>query len=213
MRYAYGEKFMKNTRSILSLGTNYPIIQFAAIHGFNNVLGGQYIYNRFDVKITKSFFTKYIGTTSFTFNAGLIDRDIPYVNLFNAKASFISFNLYSPVSFATMRMNEFTSDRYASLFLSHNFGTLIYRSKFFSPEPEIVTNLGIGSLSHPENHIKESETKSFPKGYFESGIVLNKMLRLGVTDVGLGWFYRYGPYAMPTANENMAWKVAFHFVF
>jgi hypothetical protein len=213
MRYAYGEKFMKNTRSILSLGTEFPIIQFAAIHGFNNVLGGQYIYNRFDVKITKSFSTKYVGTTSFTFNAGLIDRDIPYVNLFNAKASFISFNLYSPGSFATMRMNEFTSDRYASLFLSHNFGTLLFRSKHFSPEPEIVTNLGIGSLSHPENHIKESETKSFPKGYFESGIVLNKMLRLGVTDLGIGWFYRYGPYAMPTSNENMAWKVAFHFVF
>ena len=212
MRYAYGEKFMKNTRSILSLGTEYPIIQFAATHGFNNILGGQYIYNRFDLKVTKSFFTKYVGTTSFNFQAGLIDRDIPYVNLFNARASFISFNLYSPGSFATMRMSEFTSDRYASLFLSHNFGSLLFRSKYFSPEPELVTNLGFGSLSHPENHLGES-VKSFEKGYFESGIVINKMIRLGVTDLGIGWFYRYGPYTMPTANENMAWKIAFQFVF
>lgn len=212
MRYAYGEKFMKNTRSILSLGTEFPIIQFAATHGFNNILGGQYVYNRFDIKATKSFFIKYFGTTSFTFEAGLIDRDIPYVNLYNAKASFISFNLYSPASFATMRMSEFTSDRYATLFLSHNFGTLLFRSKYFSPEPELVTNLGIGSLSHPENHLGES-VKSFEKGYFESGIVLNKMIRLGVTDLGLGWFYRYGPYAMPTFNQNMAWKIAFQFVF
>ncbi len=212
MRYAYGEKFMKNTRSILSLGTHYPIIQFAATHGFNNILGGQYIYNRFDLKVTKSFFTKYVGTTSFTFEAGFIDRDIPYVNLFNAKASFISFNLYSPGSFATMRMSEFTSDRYASLFLSHNFGTLLFRSKYFSPEPEIVTNLGIGSLRHPENHLGEN-IKSFEKGYFESGLVINKIIRLTFTDLGIGWFYRYGPYAMPTANENMAWKIAFQFVF
>jgi hypothetical protein len=109
-------------------------------------------------------------------------------------------------------MNEFTSDRYASLFLSHNFGTLLFRSKYFSPEPELVTNLGIGSLSHPENHLDE-DVKSFEKGYFESGIVINKMVRLGVTDLGLGWFYRYGPYAMPTAKENMAWKIAFQFVF
>ena len=212
MRFAYGEKFMKNTRSILSLGTSYPIILFAATHGFNDILGGQFDYNRFDFKISHSFFTKYLGTTSYTFEAGLIDRDIPYVNLYNAKASYRSFTLYSPASFATMRMNEFTSDRYASLFLSHNFGTLLFRSKYFSPEPEIVTNLGIGSLSHPENHLDE-DVKSFEKGYFESGIVINKMVRLGVTDLGLGWFYRYGPYAMPTAKENMAWKIAFQFVF
>ena len=212
MRYAHGEKYMKNTRSILSLGTNYPIIQFAATHGFKNILGGQYEYNRFDFKISQSFFTKYLGTTSFTFEAGLIDRDIPYVNLYNAKASYRAFALYSPSSFATMRLNEFTSNRYASLFLSHNFGKLLLRSKHFSPEPELVTNLGIGSLSHPENHM-EQDVKSFEKGYFESGIVLNKMLRLGVTDIGFGWFYRYGTYAMPTAKENMAWKIAFQFVF
>ena len=212
MRYAYGEKFMRNTRSILSLGTHYPIIQIAATHGFNNLLGGQYIYNRFDLKVAKSFFTKYVGTTSFTFQAGLIDRDIPYVNLYNAKASFISFNLYSPGSFATMRMNEFTSDRYATLFLSHNFGTLLFRSRYFSPEPEIVTNLGIGSLKHPENHLGEN-VKSFEKGYFESGLVINKIISLKFTDLGIGWFYRYGPYAMPTAKENMAWKIAFQFVF
>ncbi len=211
MRYAYGEKFMKNTRSILSLGTNYPIIQFAAMHGFDNWLNGQYEYNRFDLKISKSFFTKYVGTTSFTFQGGLIDRDVPYVNLFNAKASFRPFTLYSPGSFATMRMDEFVSDRYASLFISHNFGKLLFRSKYFSPEPELVTNLGIGSLSHPENHLKE-DIKSFEKGYFESGIAINKMLRLGLMDVGLAGFYRYGPYSLPTAGENMAWKITFQFL-
>jgi len=212
MRYAYGEKFMKNSRSILSLGTTYPIIQFAATHGFNNLIGGQYTYNRFDLKISGSVFTKYVGTTSVTFEAGLIDRDIPYVNLFNAKASYQPFALYSPGSFATMRMDEFTSDKYASLFISHNFGRLLFRSKYFSPEPELVTNLAIGSLSHPENHLKEG-IRSFEKGYCESGIVMNKILRLGVSDLGFGWFYRYGPYSLPTAKQNMAWKIALQFVF
>jgi len=212
MRYAYGEKFMKNTRSILSLGTQYPIVQFAAIHGFNDLLGGQYTYNRFDLKISKSIFTKYFGTTSFTFEAGFIDRDIPYVNLYNAKASYKPFALYSPGSFATMRMDEFTSDRYASIFITHNFGRLLYRSKYFSPEPELVTNLGIGSLRHPGKHLKDG-IRSFEKGYCESGIAINKILRLGLTDLGLAWFYRYGPYALPTVKENMAWKIAFQFVF
>ncbi len=211
MRYAYGEKFMKNTQSTISLGTDYPIVQFYAAHGFNNLLNGQYKYNRFDLKISKSVFTRYFGTTTLTLRAGLIDRDIPYVNLYNANASFKPFSLYSPGSFSTMRMDEFTADRYAALFFSHNFGKLLFRSKYFTPEPELVTNLGFGSLSHPENHIKDN-IQSYKRGYYESGIVFNKILRLGVTDIGFAWFYRYGPYAFPTPHENMAWKLAFHFI-
>jgi hypothetical protein len=211
MRYAFGEKLMNNSGSTISLGTNFPIVQFAAVHGFNNLLQGQYEYNRFDLKISKSLFTKYIGTSSFTFQAGLIDRDIPYVNLYNAKASYRPFTFYSPGSFATMRMDEFTADRFASVFISHNFGKLLFRSKHFNPEPELLTNLGIGSLSHPENHIREG-IKGYEKGYFESGVAINKILRLGVTDIGFAWLYRYGPYSMPTPKENMAWKLAFQFV-
>lgn len=211
--YAYGEKFIRNTKSTISLGTKYPIISFYAGHGFNGMLGGQYEFNRFDLKISKSIFTKYLGTTSINFQAGFIDRDIPYVNLYNARAAYNKiFALYSPGSFATMRMDEFTSDRFACLYLSHNFGTLLLRTKHFKPEPELVTNLGIGSLLHPENHQKEG-IKSFKKGYFESGIVMNKILRLGLVDVGAAWFYRYGPYALPTNKENIAWKIAFHFAF
>ena len=211
LRYAYGEKFIKNTRSIVSLGTNYPIVQFSAIHGFNDVLDGQYIYNRFDFKVNKSFFTKYIGKTTLDLQAGFIDRDIPYVNLYNARSSYRPFTFYSPGSFATMRMDEFTADRYAALFISHNFGKLLYQSKHFKPEPEFVTNIGIGALRHPENHEKEN-IKSYEKGYYESGIVLNRLLRLGLTDIGMAWFYRYGPYSLPTPKENLAWKIVFQFV-
>jgi hypothetical protein len=108
-------------------------------------------------------------------------------------------------------MDEFTADRFASVFISHNFGKLLFRSKHFNPEPELLTNLGIGSLSHPENHIREG-IKGYEKGYFESGVAINKILRLGVTDIGFAWLYRYGPYSMPTPKENMAWKLAFQFV-
>ena len=212
IRYAYGEKFLKNNLNAISLGTEYPILQFSMSHGFKNMLGGQFDYNRFDFKINKSFTIKYVGKTTLTMLAGLIDKDIPSVNLYNANASYTkSFSLYSPGSFATMRMDEFTADRYAALFITHNFGKLLFRSKHFKPEPELVTNLGIGSLSHPENH-KMDGIKSYEKGYFESGLVINSLLRLGITKVGFAWFYRYGPYSLPTINENMAWKIAFQFI-
>ena len=214
LRYAYGEKLLRNAKSTIPLGTHYPIVQFYAAHGFNNLIGGQYEYNRFDLKISKSIFIKYFGTTSITGLAGYIDRDLPYVNLYNSRSSYKPFTFYSPGSFATMRMDEFAADKYASLFISHNFGKLLFRSKHFKPEPELVTNLGIASLSHLDNHIKEGVTglKSYEKGYYESGLVINKLLRLGLTDVGLGWFYRYGPYAFAVPKDNMAWKISFQFI-
>jgi hypothetical protein len=208
MRYAFGEKFLKNAHSILSLGTKYPVLEFSALHGFDNILNGQYAYNRFDLKLSKSFFIKYVGTTSLVLEAGWINKDIPYVNLYNARASFYSnFTLYSPGSFSTMRMNEFTADKYAALYLSHSFGKLLFRSEYFSPEPQLVTNLGFGSLSNPQYN-SGVDMQGYPKGYFESGIVINRMLHLGITDVGVAWFYRYGPYSLSTPAQNMAWKIA-----
>jgi len=214
LRYAYGEKLLKNAKSIVSLGTHYPIIHLYAVHGFDNLFGGQYTYSRFDLKITKSTFIKYIGTTSINLWAGFIDRDLPAVNLYNGRPSYRLFTLYSPGSFATMRMGEFAADRYASVFFSHNFGKLLFRSKHFKPEPELVTNLGIGTLKHPENHLLDGKTglKSYEKGYFESGLIINKIFRLGVSDIGFGWMYRYGPYAFPAPKDNMAWKISIQFI-
>jgi len=213
IRYAFGEKLFKNANSTISLGTKYPIVQFTAIHGFTNtMLGGKYTYNRFDLRITKSFFTKYVGTTTLILDAGIIDRDIPSVNLYNSKASFGDPFLYCPGSFNTMRLNEFSSNTFASLFFSHNFGQLLFRTRRFKPEPELVTNLAIGSLHNPENHIYP-DLKSFEKGYFESGMVINGLLRVGLMDLGIAGFYRYGPYALPTVKENIAGKIAFKFVF
>ena len=211
LRYAYGEKYLKNTHTAISMGTNYPILNFYYGHGFNGFTGGEFSYNRYDLKISKSLLIKYFGTTSVTLHAGYIDRDIPYVSLYNMTASYSKFSLYSPESFSTMRMNEFTADRYASIFLSHDFGKLLYRSKHFNPKPAIVTNFGIGSLRHPENHQKQ-ELGSFDKGYFESGLIINNLWDLQILNLGAGWFYRYGYYSLPTVKENMAFKLAIQFI-
>jgi len=212
MRYAFGEKFLKNAHSIISLGTKYPVLEFSALHGFDNILNGQYTYNRFDLKISKSFFIKYVGTTSVMLEAGWISKDIPYVNLYNARAAFYSnFTLYSPGSFSTMRMNEFTADRYTALYFSHSFGNLLFRSKYFSPEPSLVSNLGFGSLSNPQSN-QGVEIQGYPNGYFESGLLIDRVLHFGITDLGIAWFYRYGSYSLPTPAENMAWKIAIRFV-
>ena len=204
-RFAYQEKFLKNARTQISLGTKYPVVYLQYSHGIDNLLDGEFNYNRYDLKVSHSVYIKYLGKSSITLNAGIIDKNIPYTDLYNAMASFRQFTVYVPNSFATMRMNEFVSDRYVSVFYTHDFGSLLYRSKKFEPRIAIATNAGFGSLRHPENHTLIN-INTMEKGYFESGLLLNNLLKLPMYSLGLGAYYRYGAYAYDETRYNFSWK-------
>jgi len=209
-RYAYKEKFLQNVRSKISLGTNYPIVYFRLTRGLTDFLGGDFEYTRLDLKVEKTFFTKYLGKTSFTVFAGYIDGKIPYCNLFNGHGSYRAFTIYAPNSFATMRLNEFTSNRYASVFLTHNFGKLLISTKHFKPELAIATNAGFGWLNNAGTHTG-IDVKSYDKGYYESGFLINKLINFQVYTLGVGAFYRYGPYSFEKFSNNLGVKVSITF--
>jgi len=157
------------------------------------------------MKVSQSFYTKYLGKTTLTLRAGIIRGVVPVTELYNGNASFYQFAIFALNSFATMRMNEFTSDRYLALYLYHSFGKLLVRTKYFEPEIAIASHFAIGELDHPEYHL-DYDIRTMEKGYFESGMLLNKLISIGTANLGLGAFYRYGPYAFPDFQENISYK-------
>ncbi|MBI9036944.1 MAG: carboxypeptidase-like regulatory domain-containing protein [Bacteroidales bacterium] len=204
-KYAYKEKFIKKENIKVSLGTDYPVFRFQYTKGFNDFLNGDFSYNRFDLKLNKSVYFKYIGKSTIQFQAGYIDGNIPYCNLYNGQGSYRSFTIYAPNSFATMRMNEFLSNKYLSVFYTHNFGKLLFRTKFFQPDIVLATNFAIGSLNNKTNHYN-TEINSLEKGYYESGILLNDILNMKLYYIGAGVFCRYGPYSFESTAKNFAYK-------
>jgi hypothetical protein len=210
LRYAYGEKFIKNMRKKISLGTDWPIFWFQYVRGIEGFLDGEYAYNRYDFKVEKSFYTNYIGKTSFRIDAGYVDADIPYTNLYNGNGAYRTFTIYAPNSFATMRMNEFLSNKYVALYMTHDFEKLLGDIGFFRPEFAIAANIGFGWLDFPESH-HNVDFKTMEKGYYESGLLINNLLNLKIYSVGIGGFYRYGPYTFNNGWDNMAWKLTFKF--
>ncbi len=209
-RYAYKEKFLRNARTQISLGTNYPVIYFQYAKGLSAALKGNYSYDRFDIKITKSFYTKYFGKTSLCLNLGIINGKVPCTELFTGNASYRQFTIYTPNSFATMRMNEFLSDRYASLYLTHNFGKLLMRYKWFQPEIAVASNVVYGKLKNPGLH-KLITFQTLEKGFFESGILLNNLINIGLANLGFGGYYRYGAYSFDRWQENLSLKFSLLF--
>ena len=211
LRYAYKEKFLKTRRVNISLGTNYPILWFQYTKGFNNLFNGEFAYNRFDLKLEKSFYFKYLGKSSFRVMAGYIDSYLPYCNLYNGNGSYRKFTIFASNSFATMQMNEFLSNKYVAFYFTHNFGKLLVHSKIFHPEIAVATNIGFGSLDNKDMHFNTG-IKTMESGYYESGLLLNNLINMKLYSIGAGVFYRYGPYSFDKVSDNFAWKFTITFL-
>ncbi len=217
LRFAYKEKLIKTMQQELlqslnreSIRTRYPVLWVRYSRGLQGVLNGGYTYNRLDARIEKSFFIKYMGTANIIIEGGMIDRDLPYARLFNANASYRPFTIEAPNSFGTMRMNEFVSDRYISVFFMHNFGRLLIRTKHFQPEFNFITNAGIGERSALTTNESQDWAKTMDKGYYESGIMIQELVNLKILKIGFGVYYRYGPYGFSSPKENFAYKFSLH---
>lgn len=209
-RFAFREEFIMTKRARLSLGTKYPVLWLEYTHGIDGLFDGEYAFSRIDLKIEKLFYTKYLGKTSLVLKGGFIDRALPAANLYNGNGSYRFFTIFAPYSFATMKMNEFLSDRYVALYFTHNFGKLLKRWKKFQPEFLISTNATFGWLRYNENHLNINY-KTLEKGFYESGFLINNLLNLRIYSLGIGAYYRWGPYSYNMFKDNIALKVSITF--
>ncbi len=212
LRYAYKETFMQTAKSKVSLGTDYPIIWLQYKRGLKDVFEGQFEYDRFDLKLEESFYSKYLGKTTLRLMGGYIDGKIPYCNLFNGNGSYREFTINAPFSFATMRMNEFLSSKYIAFYFYHDFDNLLLGGNRWKPELAFATNVAFGSLDHADEHLSVN-FNTLEKGYFESGILVNRFLDLQLYSLGLGAFYRYGSYSFDNAWDNVALRLSLKFPF
>ena len=210
VRFAYKEQFIRNNNVKISLGTGYPILLFQYTRGIKGFLDGDFEFNRYDAQLDKSFLLKYLGKSTFRIAGGYIDSDIPAPDLYHVPASYRPFTVYAPVSFATMRMNEFIADRYIALYYTHNFRKLLIRTGKFDPEPAIAFNAGFGWLDDRESHTG-TDYQVMDKGFFETGVMINNLLDLEFYTLGLGAFYRFGGYSLGSFGKNIAGKLTITF--
>ncbi len=208
-KYGFKEKFTKTQYGLISMGTDYPIFYFNLIFGLNN-FDGNYTYSKYEAMVTKSFMIKNLGKTSITINGAYTNNNIPYIYLYNGHESYYSFTLESQNSFGTMRMNEFLSDEFVSVFLRHDFKSLLFKKEWFQPKFVIVTNLGYGKLKNTQAHNNISY-KTMEKGYYESGLLINNIFKQSISSIGIGVFYRYGPYSFDKIGQNFAYKLSIYY--
>lgn len=214
VRFAYKEKFVSENNQIRSLGTTYPIVWLTYQHCFPKVLGSEFEYDRVKFQLDKNFYTNYWGVSEVLLQAGFASEGCPVMETFDILSSYLTLGLYSPGCFNTMRFDEFFCDRFAAVFLSHNFSGMLWHtnSPWFQPELTLATNIGWGDMRRADA-FPDKNFKTMEKGYFESGIIVDGLLKLPLLKMGIGAFYRYGPYAFGDFKKDIALKYSLVFDF
>jgi hypothetical protein len=201
IKYAFKEKFIKNGDWLFSMGTDYPIITAQFIHGFNNLFNSNLEYNRVEARVFKSIQFRYSGKLSLQISAGMSDRRLPLWGNFVAKSCNNDASLFCDNAFQSIKINSFVSDSYIALYAKHNFGKRFFTSKHFNPEFSLHQHILYGDLRY-NNYLYLYRYNTPKSGYYESGLMINKILDMKTLAFGIGVFCNYGKYADVNFKNN-----------
>ncbi len=212
VKYAFGEESATiGSQRIINKKGN-PIVNITYKKGINLFNKQSYTYNRIESTLDIIAYKGRIGQSNIRLASGLIDKSVPYSLLFTSEGSNNStLPLVMNNTFQTMKPYEFLSDKYLNLFYSHNFGSLLFKSPKFKPQFVIVQNSGWGTLRN--SSYQGIDFKEKDKGYLESGLIINNILKLKYINAfyigfGIGTFYRYGYYSFDKPRDNFAFKLS-----
>jgi hypothetical protein len=214
LRYAHRERIVETPLRRISLGTTYPIFNLRYTKAFDCFLEGTFDFHKAEVSVYQSFFSKNFGRTRYHLQAGYLEGNAPFGLLFTGEGSYdedIPVVMYD--RFQTMFPYEFLSDRYVNLFLTHDIGSLLFKTEEFNPGVILHHNMSWGDLSNPSHHNIQFNTKD--QIFIESGLELTNLLKfnsLGTNmGIGIGGFYRYGYYSLDNSGDNFVYKINISF--
>jgi hypothetical protein len=124
VRWAPNEKFYQGKIYRIPIFTKYPIFTLSAAAGVKGFLGGQYNYQKFDLRIEKRNYMGRLGYADATLEGGYTFGQVPFplLTVHRANQTFA----YQLNSYNMMNFLEFVSDRYASFTWVHHFMGIVF---------------------------------------------------------------------------------------
>ncbi len=222
LRYSPNEEVLEaGEYGRISLKEATPVFLLDIAQSLPNVWGARFDYLKIDFKANYTRKSLSWGRSIFELQAGKVFTDgVPFSKLYAGTANGIrnadflerARAIADRSSFETMQFNEFLNDMYIHLMFRQDFRSILFKKGDFAPHIEVVSRAIWGSLSSPELH-QNISTRDLSKGYYESGLELNKLYKLNFSAFGLGFYYRYGPYTFDEFLDNFTVKFTSKFSF
>ena len=221
-RLAIGEKFSQVGRGSIISEVPKLVLLLNYDQGLMGFLSGAYQFSKLNAKMEYTHKSTRLGDTFINLAAGKVFGDVPYTYLYNSRGSKISNTfpiVWAANHFNTMGLYEFTSDQYGTAFITHHFKELLLKTNvsWSNPDVSLVQGFTIGSLKNTQKH-KEIEIKTLEKGYFESGMTIDNIVRIKLKKLfylgaGGGVFYRWGAYSLPQQSQNLTYRLVWNIGF
>lgn len=210
IKMAIHEKFIETPFGYISKGTKWPTLIFRYTKGIKGIYDSQYDYHRITLKSDYTYSSLRKGTFYFSLSAGIVTGHAPYHLLFNPTGTFKpiqKMTVFSMDGFETMKLNEFLADQFSSLHFRYRLPKPIINGKKFRPLISVTNSMIIGKFESSQNH-QNLNFSQLNKIFTESGLVIDNLLKSGASGFGIGVFYRWGTYQLPTPKENIAVKIS-----
>ncbi|WP_373494433.1 DUF5686 family protein [Aquiflexum sp.] len=214
-RWTGNESLSRVGNNLISWSVSYPVFSVRVSKAIPELFGGNVDFVNTEFRFQHQWNS---GNSLNQFNLsahGIWGDNLPlsYLNTGYGinidRRNNLDFALSFPGFLQTMFIYEFLSDRSLMASYAHQTGPLFYKKSrriIFAPQLKFFQSFAIGTLTNP-GFYDFMEFKTMEKGYWESGIELNNIIKqkagLQYRGWGVGAFYRYGPYANHTFNDNL----------
>jgi len=218
LRYAFNEersKIFRRSRPMFT--TRHPVFFLNFYCGIADCFGSKYQYIKTEAGIELSKYIRNLGTTNFSIWGGYMNNETPFPLAFTVTDTQQSLFLtgYSLTRFNVLTRSVYVANQYLNVFLYHDFGTLIgkTRSKVFRPRIAVAQSFGLSKLNNSDRHISaDFNILDMRKGYFESGIVIEDIIRLELFNmfflgIGGGVYGAYGGSVEKTFEKTLSPKI------
>lgn len=203
----FGEKYMLLGTEKFSMGRKFPQLRIKAIRGWKDWFESDYDYWRFNAQLTQSFGIRSVGVLKLKLAGSKTIGSVPLTLMQIGNGTGEAWNVSAVGTFETMTPAGFFATEQASMFVRMNF--LPFKTKAKWNEPQIILHsaAGFGTFNNRGEHNWTFDTME--KGYYEAGLALNGIWTPSTLSLGLGGFYRFGPYSNSDWTKNIVPKIVF----
>jgi hypothetical protein len=234
-RIAPGEHYIRTLNGLGILNSRYPVLVLRVRKALNGLLGGQFDYTQLEAQLGQTHDLPGKGRLVWTLLAGTQTGTAPYSHSFDYRSIGPKSQVGQLGTFNTFAQGTFTATDYALAHAYFTFQNRTFPSVKWAPSLTLSSSAGWGRLqagrvaSAPSVLVEASPTDGLAlyaptplaaptQGIFESGLMLTRLIpklkegrsRLDFLQwLGVGVWYRYGPYAQADWRSNIAVKLAF----
>ncbi len=204
------EKIMYLGTKRVSKGSRWPRISAKMTQGISGIGASKLDYQRFNINIQQDIPIRAVGKFSYLISAGKTMGDVPLFLTHNAPGTGRDWNISVMNTFETMKASGFFNKEQVAVFTRFAFKQFKTNKKWTSPQIVLHHAMGIGTFSGRNEHFLPEGEEPFQdmnKGYYEAGVLVDKILNVSFLGIGIGAFYNYGPYSSIYVKDNFTVKI------